>query len=123
MKTFVAAVLLALLPSSLDAGNLITIRVLHEKVNGQPTQTIRVTLWPDLPDRALHVSATTSDVHRASTVRMYGSESSHTYYFTWRLPPTVMRDEATEPYTVIAQTLDADGNVTGKAMTHFFVTR
>jgi hypothetical protein len=106
---------------SLDAGTAMRIHVLHEKVRGVPTQTITVFFWPAPEDRVLHLAAVSPDVFRVSSVRLYGIESRRQYNFTWRLPATKIREEATEPYTVTATTVDAEGNRTGEAATKFFV--
>lgn len=121
MKALVTAALVLLLTAVPDAGTLIRIHVLHEKVRGVPQQTFTIFMWPAPEDRALHLVAIDPDTFRASAVRMYGIESPRTHYFTWRLPPTRIREEATEPYTVTVSTTDAEGHVTGQAVTRFFV--
>ncbi len=121
MKPLVLAFLLAFLPTTLDAGNLIRIHVLHERIRGIPTQTITVFFWPEPEDRMLHLTAVSPDVFRVSSIRLYGIESRRQHNFTWRLPKTVLREDATEPYTLAATTVDIDGKETGQAVTKFFV--
>lgn len=121
MKAVVVALLLALLPASLDAGNLMRINVLHEHVRGRPQQTITVFFWPEPEDRVLHLIAVDPDHERTSSVRLYGIESSRAHIFVWHLPRTVIREEATEPYTVTAVTADAEGRITGSVQTKFYV--
>lgn len=122
MKALVLAALLVLLPSTIDAGTLMRIHVLHEKVRGVPRQLVTVFFWPAPDDRILQVVAVDPDTFRSSSVRLYGIESQRSYSFEWRLPPTRFRDEMTEPYTVTALTADADGNVTGSTIVRFFVS-
>lgn len=123
MKALVLAVALVLLPTLLDAGTLMRIRVLHEVVRGVPQQLITVFFWPAPEDRMLQVEAEDPDVTRSSSIRLYGIESQRSYTFLWRLPATRIRDEVVEPYTVTAATADADGHITGQAVTKFFVRR
>lgn len=121
MKALILAAALLLLPTALDAGTLMRIHVLHERVRGVPTQLITVFFWPEPEDRILQLSAEDPDTLRVSSVRLYGIESRRTHIFAWRLPATRIREEATEPYTVTAVTADEQGRVTGSATVRFFV--
>jgi hypothetical protein len=122
-RLFALLLILLTFPAVPDAGTLMRIHVLHEKVRGIPQQVITVFFWPAPADRVLHLSAISPDIFRVSSVTLQGIESRRTHNFTWRLPPTVLREELTEPYTLTATTVDAEGHVTGQAAVKFFVLR
>lgn len=124
MKALTLALFLIGVPTMLDAGTLMKIRILHEKIRGISTQTITVSFWPAPPDRALHLIGFSPDHFRASSVPLLGIESPRrAYTFIWKLPPSTVRDEGVEPYTIVATTTDAEGNITGSVETKFFVLR
>lgn len=124
MKPLLVLLLILLVPAVPDAGTMMRIHVLHEKVRGIPQQVITVFFWPAPEDRVLHLSAVSPDIFRVSSVVLHGIESRRTHNFTWRLPATTIREEAlTEPYLLTATTVDADGKVTGQATKKFFVLR
>lgn len=124
MKTLLGAITLLLLLSlsPASASNLMRIRVAHERVRGRPQQIITVYFWPEPPDRVLHLTATSPDSFRASSVRLYGTESQRQHSFVWHLPRSMtVHQEGVEPYEVVATTMDAEGHVTGQASTKFYV--